>query len=547
MKGTNAIGLAILAIVVLGITARAIYTSRTLEDLRRAEATNRQVREAAVEGERARLIREIQAVEVGIQAVQTEGDRRMRQAKAAEVDAAAKRIAVLQELDNFKKDHWVTRWVPGSDVSKHIVTLEGAAEGAGCAINRLGLVSRAANAVMNREVSELNQRKRILEREVAALEPSTSETVLPTWLEIFFGQRTPPVQSGPPIAAARLATPGVATFQFTYLLPDIHPTTAAVHKTDLFELLDIGSASELAKWLGGLGKQAQSEAIRIWKDKESGNLVDLTVGCSKVTLNRPVAEALWIKNQYFLAQTDYQCEIAPTSDFREYLKQRALKNDASKGGTPVAKPLDSKHVVGDAVDQSARCQSGSVPFDFDSSGRVIFVRMDGRGQAVHEPAVREAIVGRRRAEFAGDYKRLVESKGDVKAWEDAQYEVALHELLRFPPGTGVYGAHVMSFEAGLKAGLVGAFCGIRHDPIHSELSMGGSRAECGDKLNGQPACYRIDAKGEPDCWRDSPKWNEMVNAERKRSWGSQYSQLYGPERLERYLPKVASHAAGEGR
>lgn len=219
----------------------------------------------------------------------------------------------------------------------------------------------------------------------------------------------------------------------------------------------------------------------------------------------------------------------------------------SKAGTPVAKPIDSKHVIGDALDQSARCQSGRVPFDFDPTGRVIFVRVDDRGMVVDEPEVREAIVSRRKAEFVADYTQLVASRGDVKAWEAAQYDAAIHELLRFPPGTGIYGAHVMSFEAGLKAGLVGAFCGIRHDPVHSELSIGGSRAECGEGFNGNPACYRVDATGKPDCWRGSPKWNEMVDAERKRSWGSRYAQTYGPGRLDRYLPKTVSQAGGEGR
>ena len=105
---------------------------------------------------------------------------------------------------------------------------------------------------------------------------------------------------------------------------------------------------------------------------------------------------------------------------------------------------------------------------------------------------------------------------------------------------GIYGAHVMSFEAGLKAGLVGAYCGVARDPLHSQRSLNGSSAECGNKLGGTPECYRVDRKGKPDCWRGSPLWNSRIDGQRQRQWGTQkYAALYGPNRLDRYMRSSA--------
>ena len=218
-----------------------------------------------------------------------------------------------------------------------------------------------------------------------------------------------------------LSRPALVPRPFSYEVPTIELTPAPIRITTLFDLLDVRSARDLEKLITSFSKELQDAVIRAYKRKEEGTLVDLTVGCTKVTLNKPVAEALWKKYQYFLAQTDFQCEIAPTSDFRDYIKQSELKRKEAKGGPPVANPLDSKHVVGDAVDQSARCQDQSdrqIPFDFNKDGGVIFVRLDGKGlrpaNVLEDPSTRKAIVDRRKAEFPDDYKRLQASGGDMK-------------------------------------------------------------------------------------------------------------------------------------
>jgi hypothetical protein len=82
MSNPKAIGLAILAIVALAIAARAIHTSRTLEDLQSAAAVTQQRREEVAMVERARLTGEIQVIETSIQSSRADGDRRMRRAKA---------------------------------------------------------------------------------------------------------------------------------------------------------------------------------------------------------------------------------------------------------------------------------------------------------------------------------------------------------------------------------------------------------------------------------------------------------------------------------
>ena len=311
--------------------------------------------------------------------------------------------------------------------------------------------------------------------------------------------------------------------------------------------------------LAHLGKEAQSTALRWWSDKEKGTLVDLTIGCTKMTLDKSLGESAWRKYHYFLAQNEGQCEISPKSEFRDIFKQVALREASKKGGAPAADPLKSSHVIGMAIDEGARCQNrvSEVPFDFDDDGMVIFVKTDdhrghGVSSVVPDPAAREAIVRRRRAEFAEDVKQLASVGGDLRGWESDQYQAALYELLGFPAGMGIYGAHVMSFEAGLKAGLVGAYCsveqrpagklGYRPDPLHSEKSIHGSTAECGDKLGGMPQCYRIDRSGKPDCWRGSALWKSQVEHQRMRYWGERYAELYGPNRLDKYLPTSRAEA-----
>ena len=79
MNRIGVTGLAFLAIVVFAFAVRAIYTSRTLDDLREAEAARQKVSEEALKTERARLNGELLAIEANIRSVEADGDRRQNQ------------------------------------------------------------------------------------------------------------------------------------------------------------------------------------------------------------------------------------------------------------------------------------------------------------------------------------------------------------------------------------------------------------------------------------------------------------------------------------
>ena len=543
MTTTTRAAIAIFGVALFTIGWRAIDAWRALEKIRLEIAATESQRQQATGAEQAKLQGEIDAVRAAMRDSQAEAERWMRRARTMQEVAARTRAAKQEEFEAHRHKHWLAQCLPWSEVSKQLRALDEDIERQACRENSGRLEYLKAQAQAKRDIAALERQEIALKQRLAALPDPVAGSAPPTWLSIFLG--TYSVRD--PGKGARVTTPPPANPPLpapsSYHLPDLQPGPPPVHRTTLFEALNVCNAAQFAKSLPSAGMQLQDAVIRLYKARDSGVLVDTTVGCKTVTLNKPVAEAIWTKNEYFLAQTDYGCGIAPTSDSRSILRQWALKKGEAKSGTPVANVFDSKHLVGDAIDQSARCQGPgtAVPFDFDPAGRVIYVRLDGQGRALDDPAVREAIVARRRAEFSEDYARLLEANGDLQGWEAAQYDAALYELLRFPAGTGIYGAHVMSFEAGLKSGLVGAFCGIRFDPIHSEMQIGGSAAECGEKLGGNPACYRVDSRGKPDCWRGSPKWNQQVDEVRRRFWGPQYATRYGEDRMTRYLSKGAPH------
>ena len=313
--------------------------------------------------------------------------------------------------------HWIKRWFARSEVSKKIVTLEEEQEGAECGANRARIEREATKIRTERQVRALEAKKASIEQRVAALNPpKKAEEALPDWWSVFLGRAraTPTSSALPPEVLAASAPPGAkgeasAPPTYTYRAPDVKVGPAPVRNASIFEILDVRSVSDARRHFDHLGKEAQSIAIRWWEDKEKGSLVDVTLGCKQFTADKDVAEAAWRKYHYFLGQTENQCEMLPTSTFRDVFKQVALKERSSKGGPPAADWLKSNHVIGTALDESDRCQNHSwsiVPFDFDSDGQVIFIKTDAKGNVLHDAGTREAILRKRRAEFWEDYRRL---------------------------------------------------------------------------------------------------------------------------------------------
>lgn len=544
MTSGKLVGLVVCVLCLLGLVWRGMETSAELQRQEQILEARYQEQQRKFNDTRAQLAGELDAIQRERQQVRAAGDEGIRKAKRKEDDAVEKAQRAERERKRLIDEHWAKRWFPGSEVSKKIFAIEQEQEHAECDANRARIERDATKQRTDRQVRILETKRASVEQRLAALQsPTAVETALPGWWGVFLGTaRVPPSPPSEPQGVRVASAPAVPTAEagvlqtYSYRIPDVTLSPAPMRRTSIFAILDVRSASEVVKILAQLGKEAQAAALRWWNEKEKGSLVDIRLGCKTFTADKQVAEAAWRKYHYFLAQTEGQCELLPTSTFRDVFKQVALKERAKKGGTPAADWWKSDHVMGMALDESDRCQNRSwsvVPFDFDSAGQVIFVKTDAKGNVVHDATTREAILRKRRAEFPEDYKRLVAEGGDVRRWEAVQYEAALHELLKFGPGAGIYGAHVMSFEAGLKAGLVGAYCGIRNDPLHSQRDLHGSTAECGDKLGGVPQCYRVDRKGNPDCWRGSPVWNAQVEHQRRRLWGAEFAARYGPDRLAR--------------
>ena len=520
----------------------------------------------AYEDARSRLVSQLPALQEEMRQARRSGEESARQATSRANRARATATEAKVELAQVKDEHWVKRWYSGNDITRKIQSLEKSVEGLACTAHWADVEAAAAARRMKRSLRLLEVQYAEVERSIAMLRPPERLAQRKAgWLAMFVGiADAPPAKkaSGTPASEALSGSTGSpagdhSTAPANYRLPEVDPGPVPLTVTSIFELLGVRTNGDMVKAATHLGKEFQSVLLRLWHKKENGTLVDLTIGCLHVTLDKPIAEALWRKYRYFLEQTEDLCEIWPTSDFRDVLEQLALYRRSKTGGAPAADWAKSSHVLGVAIDQSARCQnlgSRTVPFDFAADGSVILVSMNGRNEGlasvIREPQTREAVIAKRRIEFADDMKRLKVAGGNVSAWESDQYEAALYELVGFPGGMGIYGAHIMSFEAGLKAGLVGAYCsveqrptasvGFRPDPIHSELSIHGSTAECGNKLGGVPQCYRVDRSGQPDCWRGSPRWNSQVEHQRRRFWGSRYGVLYGPARLDRYLPSTAN-------
>jgi hypothetical protein len=342
-------------------------------------------------------------------------------------------------------------------------------------------------------------------------------------------------------------------------VPYIEIGPAPVRKTDLYDVLELRQLNDVRKLGVHLGKEAQSALLRWWNKKGQGRLVDVTLGQMKGTMDEDLAQAAWAKFKYFSAQTRGECEMSPTSLFRDVLRQAKLKGNAAATGGVAANFWSSNHVMGLALDEGTKCQNQPttrVPFDIDDNGKVIFVNTNQADPWKHVNVVQDietkaAILRIRRREFAEDAKSIAARGGDIRAWEEDQYNAALGELL-FPDGMGVYGAHVMDFEAGLKAGLVGAYCSVeqqpsgkvghRPDPMHSQESISGSRAECGAKLGGEPECYRVNSAGKPDCWRGSHVWNKQLEHQRRRYLGDAFDITYGVNRLNKYMKDASGRA-----
>lgn len=511
---------------------------------------------------KSRLIARADGIQDEIDQIRQAGDERVRKAgdELREAEAGIRRYR--EQRTHTLEQHWVTRWIPGSSAVEAIESLDHRIGAYECKLHRATQERASAAQMMEKRIDALELSLAEIQRNLLLIEQQRDSSLVRRLFAALVAQvpakvgegKFPAPQHDGSVLAKDATAKAVGPRKDLYRVPDVGVPAAPVGETSIFSALSVRSAAEASVLASSLGKEAQTTVLRWWNEKEEGRLVDLTVGCVTVTLDKSLSQSVWRKYHYFLAQTRGQCEIWPRSVFRDVFKQAILRKESrKKGAAPAATAWSSSHVMGLAIDEGERCQNhpaGTLPFDFDENGDVILVN-SARGsakrlEAANDKAIRDAVIQRRRNEFAADVEQLVSAGGDLTAWEADQYETAMHELVGFPPGMGIYGAHVMSFEAGLKAGLVGAYCsveqrptgsfGYRPDPMHSERTIHGSRAECGNKLGGSPQCYRVDRVGKPDCWRGSPMWNAQVDHQRIRFWGERYAAIYGPSRLARYMP-----------